>query len=134
MYKLIKILPGVLQEFQQAGKTEVFCKLCDFVGQKKFPMSNIAFLLFLDVVNWYSTKNMRFQYSETLQFWKIGQRLFHSRFLRFMLGLRIKTTASSVYPVYALDMKEGRPCDSKWTQPQFQTINSIVPRYTCTIF
>ena len=65
--KLIKILPDVLGELKRAGKDEVYKKFCQLVAENKFPTSNIAFLLFLDVVNWFSTSNtsgLRFQYSE----------------------------------------------------------------------
>ena len=29
---------------------------------------------------------MKYLYPETVQFWRIGQKLFHGRFLRFMSG------------------------------------------------
>ena len=58
---------------------------------------------------------MRFQYSETLQFWKIGQRLFHSRFLRFMSGPK----------------NQGQVCSGFTNrgeyEPEHSTINFAVP-------
>ena len=53
-------------------------------------MNNICFLLFTDSIEWFScqnTCNMKYQ-TETMQFWQIGYRLFHGKFLRFMSGLR----------------------------------------------
>jgi hypothetical protein len=45
-----------------------------------FPLHNICYLLFLDIVEWFSC--------ETVKFWQIGYRLFHGKFLRFMSGIR----------------------------------------------
>ena len=57
------------------------------LAEEKIPMDNIAFLLFLDVVRWFSldgyTTSMR--YSEEVKlFLCTGLRLFGGRFLRFM--------------------------------------------------
>ena len=54
-----------------------------------FALDNIALLLFLDIVTWFSESNsskMKYLYPETVQFWRIGQKLFHGRFLRFISG------------------------------------------------
>ena len=56
-------------------------------------MTNIAFLLFLDIVRWYSlddaTTSMRYM-EEVKEFWRTGLRLFHGRLLRFMGGPKNK--------------------------------------------
>ncbi|CAG2212896.1 unnamed protein product [Mytilus edulis] len=57
--------------------------------QDRFPMQSIAFLLFLDVVRWFSeSKISAMRYSDrSKSFWQIGFRLFHTKFLNFMRGL-----------------------------------------------
>ena len=65
---------------------ECFFKL---LKQDKFPTNNISFLLFLDVVKWFSVENtcqMRYT-TITRNFWQVGFRLFHGKFLNFMRGL-----------------------------------------------
>ena len=59
------------------------------VSDGKFPLDNLAFLLFSDVVRWFGTETAIYsmRYSEEIKFfWKTGLRLFHGRFLRFMSG------------------------------------------------
>lgn len=59
------------------------------VPTKNFPLDNIAFLLFLDIVDRYdilTTSEMRYIRPETKQFWEVGYRLFKGKFLRFMAG------------------------------------------------
>ena len=56
-------------------------------------MNNIALLLFLDVVRWYSlddaTTTMRYS-EEVKEFWRTRLRLFHGCFLRYMGGPKNK--------------------------------------------
>lgn len=61
-------------------------KFHEMVAAGIFPMKNIAYLLFLDVVRWYSsetTTTMRYD-DVVSRFWRTGYKLFHGRFLRFM--------------------------------------------------
>ena len=59
-----------------------------------FPMDNIAFfLLFLDVVKWHnseSTTLMRYECPAVNKFWRIGYKMFHDKWLRFMSGPKNK--------------------------------------------
>lgn len=51
-------------------------------------MKNIAYILFLDLVAWFSLENghqMRYT-EEVKQFWKVGGKLFKRKFRRFMGG------------------------------------------------
>ena len=62
----------------------------NLLATETFPTHNICYLLFLDIVEWFScnsTTHMRYR-EETLQFWRIGYRLFHGKFIRFMSGMR----------------------------------------------
>ena len=65
-------------------------KYTRLLSKGTMPATNICYLLFLDLVEWYSTdstSNMRYR-AETVKFWQIGYRLFHGKFLRFMSGPR----------------------------------------------
>ena len=54
--------------------------------EKQFPMTNIAFQLWSDVVQWFGntdTRQMRYS-QESLKFFWVGKKLFDGRFVRFM--------------------------------------------------
>lgn len=89
-YEIINsLLPTVIEEIKRSGKIEEYVAFHRLVSVKKFPLNNIAYLLFLDVVRWFalehSTSQMRYS-DEVKLFWRTGLRLFHGRFLRFMSG------------------------------------------------
>ena len=87
------MLPNVLRTLKQADKVNEFIQFNRLLSEGKFPMNNIALLLFLDVVRWYSlddaTTTMRYS-EEVKEFWRTGLRLFHGRFLRYMGGPKNK--------------------------------------------
>ena len=63
-------------------------KFFKLVQDGKFPLDNIAFELFLDIVEWFDkdeSRQMRYSPS-TLQFFGLGRKLFGGRFIRFMSG------------------------------------------------
>ena len=84
------LLPRVLQELGRVGKSDTFVKFLELVNEIKFPLNNIAFSLFCDVVSWYSLSDTRcMRYSEdTIQFFWVGLKLFGVRFVRFMTGMK----------------------------------------------
>ena len=49
---LQNILPSVLKELASVGKDYILTKFMVLVCAKKFPLTNIAFSLFCDVVSW----------------------------------------------------------------------------------
>jgi len=87
-----QLLPDVMTELESHGGQLDKSMLLFFrqVKNKKFPLSNIAFQLWLETVKWHDTKsttNMR--YSEiTKLFWKLGWRAFGERFINFMGGFK----------------------------------------------
>ena len=84
------MLPIVLRNLEEVGQKEYFTKFINLIHSGNFPLENIWYLLFLDLVDWHScdtTIRMRYR-PETVKFWQIGYRLFHGKFLRFMSGLR----------------------------------------------
>ena len=87
---MIDLLPKVLKSLEDVGQKESFLKLLGLLASGTFPLHNICYLLFLDIVEWFScdsTTHMRYGH-ETVKFWQIGYRLFHGNFLRFMSGIR----------------------------------------------
>ena len=77
--QLSDLHPAVLQTLQEEGQLETYMKFNNLLASQEFPTKNICFLLFLDLVDWYSCENtsrMRYR-TETVKFWQIGYRLFH---------------------------------------------------------
>ena len=61
------------------------CKFLELVSDNIFPLYNISFLLFLDIVNLFPTENasgMRYR-KETILFWISGLLNFHRKWIRF---------------------------------------------------
>ncbi|KAK3086499.1 hypothetical protein FSP39_019282 [Pinctada imbricata] len=88
--ELGSMLPKVIEALETEGQLETYLKFNRLLAAGDFPMTNICYLLFLDLVEWFScptTTLMRYR-SETLKFWQIGYKLFHGKFLRFMTGLK----------------------------------------------
>jgi hypothetical protein len=84
------LLPSVLDSLESAGQLETYMKFNQLLAEKTFPLDNICYLLFRDLVQWFScsnTSNMRYN-EHTIKFWQIGYRRFHGKYLRFMSGLR----------------------------------------------
>ena len=70
---------------------DIFCIFVDLVSKNDFPLNNIAWQLFLDVVRFYNADNvtgLRFddENSSNMLFWIYGQWLMHGKFTRFMAG------------------------------------------------
>ena len=84
----------VLKEHNVYNEVVTFLKL---VSQKDFPLDNVAFQLFLDVVKWFDTEDVRsIRHNDTsMTFFWLGKRLFGGRFLRFM-GWPKKNTLGQV--------------------------------------
>jgi hypothetical protein len=88
---ILKRLPSVVEKLKEHGQLDMYLKWCALVADDKFHMENIAYLLFLDVIQWFSetsSSQMRYFQTETKHFWQVGYRLFKGKFLRFMSGPR----------------------------------------------
>ncbi|XP_062589952.1 uncharacterized protein LOC134251563 [Saccostrea cucullata] len=106
--KLFKYDKGI------ANEVLTFLRL---VAEEKYPKDNIAFLLFLDTVRFCNcdiSSKMCYR-PETKRFWKIGYKLFHSKFLYFMGG-----------PKNACQIKDGVATRGKMSTESSQ-INFVVP-------
>ena len=85
---IITLIPTVIENLRTHGKLDGYMKFHKLLAEDKFPVTNIAFLLFLDVVKWFDCENslsMRYDPAVT-KFWRIGYKLFHGKWLRFMGG------------------------------------------------
>ena len=67
------------------------------VNDGSFPFENRAFFLFMDVCRFLSCKNTsRIGYSDKVKhFWRIGYRLFHGKWLKFMRGPKFTGTLTT---------------------------------------
>ena len=77
--QLSDLLPAVLQTLQEEGQLETYMAFNFLSASQEFPTKNICYLLFLDLVDWYSCENtsrMRYR-TQTVKFWQIGYRLFY---------------------------------------------------------
>ena len=87
---MIDLLLKVLKSLEDVGQKESFLKYMELLASGTFPLHNICYLFFLDIVEWFScdsTTHMRYGH-ETVKFWQIEYRLFHGKFPRFMSGIR----------------------------------------------
>ena len=92
MKSLISIMPSVVDYLKSAGKLEIWKKFNFLLASHKFPLDNIAFLLFLDVVKLFdcdTSVTMRYD-PGVKKFWRIGYKIFHGKWLRFMSGPKNK--------------------------------------------
>lgn len=86
--EFIQLTPKVAAILAENGKIDCFSRLWRLIAEKRFPMNDIAFQLFLGVVDWYSKeKTSSMRYTSTVKlFWRTGYRLFKNKFLHFMSG------------------------------------------------
>ena len=113
---IIQMIPDVLTYLKTAGKEEMFQKFTKILADERLPLTNIAFLLLLDVVEWYSVENthcMRYT-DEVKRFWNIGLKLFKGKFLRYMSGWK----------------NQGQNAKGI-TKPEHSCINFAVPSRQC---
>ena len=85
------LMPSVIDNLNETGRTETFRKFVKMVNENRFPLKNIAWLLFLDVVDYGDSDNavgMSYNNRVTVLFWKIGYKLMHGKFLRYCGGFK----------------------------------------------
>jgi len=102
---LLTLLPNIISYMKEVGMIYEWMRYLRLLNTRELPLNNIAHLLFLDVCRWYSCENtVTMKYShEIKQFWLLGYRIFHGKFLRYMCGIRhtgdvkTATTSKSMY-------------------------------------
>jgi hypothetical protein len=78
--EIVSLIPTVIDQLKRAGKLTEYISFHKLVNDGKFPLDNLACLLFLDVVRWFGTETAIYstRYSEEIKlFWKTELRLFH---------------------------------------------------------
>jgi hypothetical protein len=86
---LTNLLPSVVETLKRKGKLETWIQFNKLLSTDSFPLDNIAFLLVLDVIKWFdsgNTTSMRYEDPVVNKFWRIGYKMFHGKWLRFMSG------------------------------------------------
>ena len=109
--EMYAILPDVLKTLEESGTKKPFLDFCRLVHSNNFPLDNIAYLLWVEVLRWYTMENTSsMRYSEqTKKIWKLGMRMFGGRFIHFMSGH--KNTSQVV--LGESDKGEFSPIDSE---------------------
>ena len=85
-------LNSAIQNLLKSGLLKEICTFLQLVANNCFPLDNISFLLFLDVVNFYSKENacaMRYR-QDTYLFCIYGYLLLKGRLLRLMGGTKFR--------------------------------------------
>ena len=88
--ELKALLPTVVEKLCKEGFDDALISFIKQTASDAFPLNNIAFLLWVDVVRWFncsSTTLMRYS-EDTKKFWKVGWRIFRGRFINFMSGYK----------------------------------------------
>ena len=99
LHEMYDLIPGVCDFLitQDPLHTERLKQFMQLMSSGNFPIKNLCYNLFNDVVQWYScgsSTEMRYS-DETKQFWCIGKRLFHGKFVQFMRGPASKGRVTS---------------------------------------
>ena len=84
------LLATILDKLKEKDLDGTMLEFFQMVKDGKFPLDNMAFQLFTDVIKWYSCKStceMRYSRQSKI-FWKLGYRLFGGRFLHCMGGMK----------------------------------------------
>ena len=80
----------MVEKLSKEGFDEALLPFLKQIVSENFPLDNVAFLLWVDVVKWFdcsSTTTMRYS-EDTKKFRKTGWRIFGGRFLNFTSGFK----------------------------------------------
>ena len=91
------LMPQMVSFLQLCNWLTRWINLSDAVQQGSFPDDNIAFHLFMDVVDWYASESHSIQYSKSVnRFWLVGYKLFGEKFLCFLGGVKKNETVNFI--------------------------------------
>ena len=85
---IVQVFKKFISKLRSSAHYDDFLQFMKSVNDETFPLENLAFVLFMETVRFFSTgstSEMRYS-EETKLFWKTGYRLFHAKFLYFMGG------------------------------------------------
>ena len=128
--KVTHLLPGFFQKLHSANLCYDFCNFINLVCNNKFPLTNIALLLFLDAVRWYGlpiTSMMTYK-EDTMKFWRVVYRLFHGKVFRFMFGVIIVNKYKAQYL-----LKQCQIMASYWITMVDKCTNGFKAILQCTL-
>ena len=88
--EITKLLQVVIASIVEEGFDKTLLEFFKQVSLGQFLLQNISFLLWIEVIKWFSCRNIStMRYSDaTKKFWKLGYRLFGGRFIHYMRGYK----------------------------------------------
>ena len=125
--EVVSLLPAVLKELQKIGQQNVVKDFFKLVCDGKFPMNNILFLLWTEVVQWFTLENSSkmIYMDQTKNFWKLGMRHFGGKFVRYMTGF--KNTSDIVFEAATKGHCNPIESDINFAVPSEQVIRNFNP-------
>jgi len=123
-------LPSVIAELKYSGQLDILKKFFCLVSERQFPVQNIAYLLWCDVINFLTcsgTRQMRYN-PECMKFFWVGKKFFGGRFMRFMSGMKNETDILQGKNI--LDPKKARinfACPSEAILTNFKPLEGDLP-------
>ena len=123
--KFHELLNEAIPKFRSNDLQSEILTFLELVSEEKFPLNNVAFSLFIDVVKWFSKSDTRgMRYGDTsMKFFWLGKKLFGSRFLRFMGGPKNETDILTGNPTLSpLNSKINFACPSDSLLRDFQRL------------
>lgn len=89
--EMVKLLPMVIKTLEESDKLEDMKRFLQLLADEKFPMQNIAYELFNDLIRWLSVEKCNLmRYSPvTLRFWRSGRHMLKKKYIRTMSGPKL---------------------------------------------
>lgn len=102
---LVKLMPAVVKSLKEHNQLSTYVKWCKLIKDGRFPLNNICYMLFLDLVEWFekpNTSQMRYFQDDTRQN-KITTK-FPAKKLGFELKVKMVALASSSYTQHVTEV------------------------------
>ena len=125
--EVVQLLPDVIKELKKVGLANIIIYFFRLVSNGKFPMQNISFLLWTEVVQWFNLENtssMRYM-EKTKKFWKLAMRHFGGKFIRFMTGFI--NTSDIVFQTARKEQCDPNNTDVNFAVPSEQILRNFNP-------
>ena len=125
--QMLELTPVVLQKLLEENMGDVILSFYQQVESGAFPLNNLAFLLWTDVVKWFdcsNTSSMRYS-EDSKKFWKLGWHLFGGRFVNFMSGF--KNESQVVLGDTSKGLYSPQSSDINFAGPSFSVLREFNP-------
>ena len=108
------LLSKIIKSLDDHGDLDTWVQFLRNVHAGSFPLDNISFQLFLDVVRWLNlgTKGQMRYSPDVKRFWATGYKLFRGKFLHFMGGCRCNGRESQIQSGIGESINFACPSDS----------------------